>query len=143
MSNSHACKGQRSSGPVVVYSNAPLAGARTGPHICPLHSEPPWCGQRSRTARNSPFTLNTPIARPSTVTILRRPGLISSTRATTYFAMPQSYYGTGRGIICQHKLERSERSERPALEIVPDARPIFFWILSKSLSLEPCLPTGL
>ena len=46
-------------------------------------SGPPWCGQRLRSAKNSPPTLKTPIERPATSTILRVPGGISSTVATT------------------------------------------------------------
>jgi hypothetical protein len=56
----------------------------------PRQSGAPWCGQRLMTAKNSPLTWKTPISRPFTVTILRDPGAISSTRATTWRLIAQS-----------------------------------------------------
>ena len=54
-----------------------LSGAarRHHPVIRPRHSGAPWCGQVLRSAYSDPLTLNTPIERPSTSTILRDPAV--------------------------------------------------------------------
>src|SRR6266511_356094 len=64
----------------------PGPGESMAPTSVPRQSGPPWCGQRFRTARNSPPTLKMPIERPSTGTILRPPGGISPAVATTWLA---------------------------------------------------------
>src|SRR6266516_7221118 len=87
MSNSHACQGQRTSSPRRAYSYSPGPDALIAPSTCPSHSGPPWCGQRLRSAWNSPSRLNTAIERPATSTILRPPGGISSARATMCLAI--------------------------------------------------------
>ena len=82
MLNSHACHGQRTMSPGRPRSYSPGPVAAIAARTCPSHSGPPWCGQRLRSAKNSPSTLNTPIERPPISTILRPPGGISPTRAT-------------------------------------------------------------
>src|SRR5919202_3735274 len=86
MSNSQPCQPQPMISPSRPYSNWPGTRAVSLPHCLPSQSGPPWWGQRLRRAKNSPPTLKTPIERPATSTILREPGGISSTGATTCLA---------------------------------------------------------
>src|SRR3954454_23350587 len=68
---------------VSLYSKLPGRSDLRAPHSLPSQSGAPWCGQRLRMAWYSPATLNTPIERPATRTILRLPGGISSALPTT------------------------------------------------------------
>ena len=98
-SYSQPCHGQRSdlAGTAVVVLADAVGPQKAG--VLPRHSGPPWCGQRFSSAKNSPPTLNTPIDRPPTSTILRAPGGISSTVATTYFGIQVSSVGSRRPTI--------------------------------------------
>src|SRR5260370_19833281 len=95
-SYSQPCHGQRRISPARLYWNSPTPADSRKPCVLPLHSGPPWCGQRLRTAKNSPLTLNTPIIRPATSTSLRSPGGISATVATTYFNASGCWYPRGK-----------------------------------------------
>src|SRR3954463_5677144 len=91
----------------------PGRDAVTSPDCRPLHSEPPWCGQRLRTAKYSPLTLNTPTLRPPISTILRPPGGMSSTVPTMYRAISGPRLGktVPDASVLGHDLSRPLRRE--------------------------------
>src|SRR5271166_4702451 len=88
MSNSQPCHGQRSISPCRSSRYSPGRSAVNLPSTNPMHNGAPSCGQRLISAKNSPCTLNTPMERPATSTILLVPGAISLTGATTCRAIP-------------------------------------------------------
>src|SRR5262249_32143903 len=91
MSNSQPCQAQRSISPTRERWKRPGSSDLRWATQAALASGAPSCGQRVRSAKNSPLTWNTSISRPATVPDLLPPGAISLVVATTWrtIASPQ------------------------------------------------------
>src|SRR5436190_1435474 len=108
MSYSQECHGQRRMRPSWPYWNSYTAPGTVVPTTRPRHTRAAWCGHEFFNAKNSPSRLNTPTSRPSRRTILRPPGGISSTFATTCLAKARTVHG--ERVVDHHALPHRVRN---------------------------------